>query len=163
MPPENTPAGRPGRRVAFIQASWHENLLERCRESFLAELAELGTPSGDVDVLRVPGAFEIPLVAKRAMRSGRYDAVVAAALVVDGGIYRHEFVAETVLDALMRAQMECDVPLISAVLTPHHFHEHAAHADFFAEHLTLKGAEAARACVGVLATLEELASTVSSG
>ena len=162
MPPENTPAGGATRRIAFIQSSWHENLLERCRASFLQELSELGTPSGQVDVFRVPGAFEIPLVAKRAMRSGRYHAVVAAALVIDGGIYRHEFVAETVLDALMRAQIECDVPLISSVLTPHHFHEHAAHADFFSEHLSQKGAEAARACVGVLATLDELASTVSA-
>ncbi len=157
MPSPSTPPGAEARRVAYVQASWHESLLERCRASFLSELSALGILEDHVDVFRVPGAFEIPLVARRAMRSGRYDAVVASALVIDGGIYRHEFVAETVLEALMGAQMETDVPLISSVLTPHHFHEHAPHTEFFSRHLSEKGAEAARACIGALAALDEVA------
>jgi 6,7-dimethyl-8-ribityllumazine synthase len=145
------------RRIAFIQSSWHESLIEHCRTSFVSELANLGTPEDHVDVFRVPGAFEIPLLAQRAMAGERYDAVVAAALVVDGGIYRHEFVAETVLGALMRVQLENDVPLISVVLTPHNFHEHQPHVEFFSDHLEQKGAEAARACVGAIAALDQLA------
>lgn len=162
MPSQSMPSGQENRRVAFIQSSWHESLIERCRASFLHELSALGIPEQQVEVFRVPGAFEIPLLAKRAMQTGHYDAVVAAALVIDGGIYRHEFVAETVLDALMRAQMESDVPLISSVLTPHHFHGHETHVGFFSEHLSQKGAEAARACVGALAALDELAAAVAS-
>jgi 6,7-dimethyl-8-ribityllumazine synthase len=157
MSSPHTPSNQDKRRIAFVQSSWHESLVERCRASFITELSALGIPEQQVEVFRVPGAFEIPLLTKRAMASGRYDAVVAAALVVDGGIYRHEFVAETVLDALMSAQMESDVPVISAVLTPHHFHEHETHVEFFSEHLAQKGAEAARACVGALAALDELA------
>ncbi len=157
MSSPGTPSSPGTRRVAYVQSSWHESLLERCRTSFTRELAELGIPQSHVELFRVPGAFEIPLVARRAMTSGRYDAVVASALVIDGGIYRHEFVAETVLEALMRAQMETDVPLISSVLTPHHFHEHAPHTDFFSRHLAEKGAEAARACIGALAALDEVA------
>jgi 6,7-dimethyl-8-ribityllumazine synthase len=160
--PSHTPSCGPQTRVAFVQSSWHESLIERCRSPFLSEIAALGIPDSRVDVFRVPGAFEIPLLVQRAMSSGRYDAVVAAALVIDGGIYRHEFVAKSVLHALMRAQMDSDVPLISAVLTPHHFHEHATHVDFFAEHLAQKGAEAARACVGALAALQELAAAVAA-
>jgi 6,7-dimethyl-8-ribityllumazine synthase len=160
--PSQSPSSGLQTRVAFVQSSWHESLIERCRGSFVDELSVLGIPESQVDVFRVPGAFEIPLLAKRAMRSGCYDAVVAAALVIDGGIYRHEFVADSVLNALMRAQMESDVPVISAVLTPHHFHEHATHVEFFSEHLSQKGAEAARACVGALAALEELAAAVAA-
>ena len=162
LPP--TPEARHDRtpRIAFIQSSWHEALVERCRTSFLTELSSLGVPEGSVDLFRVPGAFEIPLLAQRAMRAGHYDAVVAAALVVDGGIYRHEFVAETVLGALMRTQLKNDTPVISLVLTPHAFHEHQAHVEFFGEHLVQKGAEAARACVGALAALDELAGTTAS-
>lgn len=161
MSSHSTSSGRET-RVAFVQSSWHESLVERCRTSFIGELSELGIAENRVEVFRVPGAFEIPLLVKRAMMSGHYDVVVAAALVIDGGIYRHEFVAETVLDALMREQMESDVPLISLVLTPHHFHEHETHVDFFGEHLSQKGAEAARACVGALAALDELAAAVSA-
>jgi 6,7-dimethyl-8-ribityllumazine synthase len=47
--------------------------------------------------------------------------------------------------------------VISAVLTPHHFHEHQDHLAFFHEHFLVKGAEAARACIGALAALDELA------
>jgi 6,7-dimethyl-8-ribityllumazine synthase len=161
MPSPSKPSAAGDRRIAYVQSSWHESLLEQSRTAFIAELAALGIPESRVEVFRVPGAFEIPLVARRAMRSGRYDAVVASALVIDGGIYRHEFVAETVLEALMGAQMETDVPLISSVLTPHHFHEHEPHTDFFSRHLAEKGAEAARACVGALAALDEVATAAA--
>ena len=148
-------------RLAFIQASWHESIVDRCRASFTEEISAYGVGPGQIDVFRVPGAFEIPLVATRAIRSGRYDAIVASALVVDGGIYRHEFVATAVIDGLMRAQLDGDVPVISAVLTPHHFHDSDEHRRFFAEHFVVKGAEAARACVGALAALAELASVTA--
>jgi 6,7-dimethyl-8-ribityllumazine synthase len=161
-PGSTTPPNSNDLRLAFVQATWHESIVERCRTSFIEEVAAFGIEQDQIDVFRVPGAFELPLLAQRAARSGRYDAVVAAALVVDGGIYRHEFVAATVLDALMRAQMDSDVPIISVVLTPHHFHEHADHLAFFHEHFFVKGAEAARACIGALATLDQLAVTTAT-
>ena len=71
--------------------------------------------------------------------------MVACAFVVDGGIYRHEFVADTVVSALMDVQLKTEVPVFSVVLTPHHFHEIADHVTFFTEHFVKKGAEAADA------------------
>ena len=104
----------------------------------------------------MPGAFEIPLHAKRLARSGLYAAVVGAGLVVDGGIYRHEFVAEAVINGLMDVQLETEVPVISAVLTPHHFHGHDEHIRFFGDHFEVKGAEAARACAETIRCLARL-------
>ncbi|MGO9342890.1 MAG: 6,7-dimethyl-8-ribityllumazine synthase, partial [Acidimicrobiales bacterium] len=106
-----------------------------------------------VDFFRVSGSFELPLHAKRLALTGRYSAVVAAGLVVDGGIYRHEFVAEAVINGLMRVQLDVDVPVISAVLTPHHFHEHEQHMSFFASHFEVKGQEVARACTNTMRSL----------
>ncbi|WP_457825121.1 6,7-dimethyl-8-ribityllumazine synthase, partial [Staphylococcus aureus] len=111
-------------RIAFIQACWHKDIVDQCRLGFVAELARRGVSDGHVDFFEVPGAFEIPLQAKLLARTGRYAAIVAAALVVDGGIYRHEFVCEAVINGLMRVQLDSDVPVLSAVLTPQHFHEH---------------------------------------
>ncbi len=145
-----TPAGQ---RIAFVQSGWHEAIVDRCRHSFDDEMAELGVPRDHLDFYKVPGAFELPLHAKRLALTERYAAVVAAGLVVDGGIYRHEFVAEAVINGLMKVQLDVDVPVISAVLTPHHFHEHEQHEAFFASHLELKGREAARACVGTMRSL----------
>ena len=142
---DHQPAGE-SVRVAFVQSTWHEDLVDRCRDSFIHEMAALGVAGDRIDRFRVPGAFEIPLHAKRLAGSGRYAAVVGAGLVIDGGIYRHEFVAEAVISGLMRVQLETGVPVISAVLTPHHFHDHRDHLHFFGDHLEIKGAEAARAC-----------------
>jgi 6,7-dimethyl-8-ribityllumazine synthase len=149
----NTPA-RP--RIAFVQSSWHQELLLNCRESFIVAMKKHGYARDQIDIFEVPGAFEIPLHAKLLAASGRYAAIVASGLVVDGGIYRHEFVATAVINGLMQVQLETEVPVFSAVLTPHHFHEHATHEEFFREHLRVKGAEAAAACAQTLEALKKL-------
>lgn len=118
---------------------WHSSIVGKALEGFTAELSDLGFDPDTVDVFEVPGAFEIPLHAKRLAASGKYSAVVAAALVVDGGIYRHDFVASAVIDGLMRVQLDTDVPVFSVVLTPHHFHEHSEHVTYFTDHFVTKG------------------------
>ncbi len=143
-------------RVAFLRANWHRSIVTQAYEGFRAEYADLGFSPETIDVFDVPGAFEIPLHAQRLARTGRYAAVVAAALVVDGGIYRHDFVAGAVIDGLMRVQLESDVPVFSVVLTPHHFHEHSEHVEYFTKHFATKGAEAARALATTLASLGAL-------
>jgi 6,7-dimethyl-8-ribityllumazine synthase len=140
-------------RLAFVQSSWHKEIVDRARDAFLEEIATLGVAREQVDLFSVPGSFEIPLHAKRLATTGRYAAIVGAGFVVDGGIYRHEFVAEAVINGLMRVQLDTDVPVISVVLTPHHFHEHDEHASFFARHFEVKGAEAARACARTVRSL----------
>ena len=148
------------RRIAFVQATWHREVVDQARDAFLGELQSQGIPADAVDLFEVPGSLEIPLQTKLLCKTGRYAAVVAAGLIVDGGIYRHEFVAETVLDAMMRVQLETEVPVLSVVLTPQRFHEHEEHLTFFREHFKVKGAEAAVACAQTLRNvhrLEELA------
>ena len=150
------PSGGAGSRYAFVAASWHADIVGQARDGFLAELAALGVPSDRVDLFEVPGAFEIPLHAQRLARSGRYAAIAGGALVVDGGIYRHEFVAETVVRALMDVQLQTGVPVLSVVLTPHHFHEHEEHRNYFRRHFVQKGAEAARAAVQTVRSLQQV-------
>lgn len=145
-----------GQRIAFIQSRWHRDIVDQCRFSFMKEIAAKGFSEWQVDVFDVPGVFEIPLQAKLLARSGRYAAIVAAGFVVDGGIYRHEFVSATVIDALMQVQLETEVPVLSAVLTPQHFHEHETHAEFFLKHFVVKGAEVAEACWATMANIGRL-------
>ncbi len=133
--------------IAYIEASWHDDILAHGRKAFLAELAKAGRGETCVEFHRVPGSFEIPLLAQRLSRTGRLRAIVAAGFVVDGGIYRHEFVAHAVIDGLMRVQLDTGVPVLSMVLTPQNFHEHETHRDFFVRHFVVKGEEAARACL----------------
>jgi len=145
-----------GTRIAVISAAWHADIVDQARQSLLAELGHLGLPPEQVDCVDVPGAFEIPLLAQRIARQGRHAAIVACGLVVDGGIYRHDFVATAVIDGLMRVQLDTGVPVLSCVLTPHAFHEHAEHREFFTRHFVLKGQQAAQACVQVLAAARQV-------
>jgi 6,7-dimethyl-8-ribityllumazine synthase len=145
-----------GKRIAFVQACWHREIVDQGRDAFLAEMKRHDVPSDHIDLYEVPGSLEIPLQAKLLAKTGKYSSIVAAGFVVDGGIYRHEFVAQTVLDALMRIQLDTDVPIISMVLTPQNFHEHDAHHGFFHEHFKIKGAEAAQACVKTLENLRKV-------
>src|ERR1700692_2456369 len=84
-------------RVAVVQSSWHREVVEECRIAFLAEIEARHIPN--VDVFEVPGSFEIPLHPQILPKTRRYAAIVAAGLVVDGGIYRHEFVADPAIHA----------------------------------------------------------------
>ena len=143
-------------RIAFIQATWHADIVGRGRDSFLAEMEKLGFPTESIDVYTVPGAYEIPLHAKRLALSGRYRGIVACGFVVNGGIYRHDFVAHAVVHGLMQVQLETEIPVFSMVLTPLNFHEHDPHHTFFLEHFVTKGKEAALACLNTVAALSEL-------
>ncbi|MDR3454627.1 MAG: 6,7-dimethyl-8-ribityllumazine synthase [Rhodoferax sp.] len=143
-------------RFAFIQAHWHHDIVNQGRDAFLAEMTRHGLPRQAIDVFEVPGAFEIPLHTKKLAQCGRYAAIVACGFVVDGGIYRHEFVADAVIKALMSVQLETGVPVLSAVLTPLHFHEHEEHRRFFTEHFVVKGTEAAQACLQTVESLRRI-------
>lgn len=137
-------------RIAFIKARWHADVVDRAHEGFVTEAAGL-MPGAQIEAWDVPGAFEMPLLAKKLAQTGKYDAVVAAALVVDGGIYRHDFVAQAVVTGLMQAGLETGVPVFSVSLTPHNYQETELLTGFYREHFVKKGAEAAQAVKGMLA------------
>jgi 6,7-dimethyl-8-ribityllumazine synthase len=144
-------------RIAFVHALWHAEIVREAHAGFVEAMTTNGFPADAIERFEAPGAFELPLLAQTLAKTGRYAAVVAAALVVDGGIYRHDFVAGTVVNALMQVQLSTEMPVFSVVLTPHHFHDHDVHRRFFHEHFRLKGAEAARACTATLESLAKLA------
>ncbi len=147
-----TPTANNPIRLAVIRARWHADIVDRAPQGFRAHLSAVGLEDARIETHDVPGAFEIPLLCQRLARAGAVDAIVACALVVDGGIYRHDFVARAVIDGLMRVQLDEGVPIFSVVLTPHHFHDHADHQTFFADHFERKGREAAEAVAAILGT-----------
>ncbi len=144
----------PGKaRLAFVKSNWHEAIVQGAHQGFL-EVAHAGV--AEVGCFTVPGAFELPLHARLLADTGQFDAIVAAGLVVDGGIYRHEFVAEAVIGGLMRVQLDTGIPVLSCVLTPHQFQDHDAHQQFFSSHMIDKGREVAQACLATLAARRSL-------
>lgn len=141
-------------RYAFVKANWHTDIVDQALKGFLEII-----PADQVDVFDVPGAFEMPLVAQDLAKTGQYAAVACAALVVDGGIYRHDFVAQAVVDGLMRASQDTGVPVLSVSLTPHQYQETDHHNAIYGEHFVLKGKEAARAALMIQETRAKIATT----
>lgn len=139
-------------RYAFIKANWHSDIVSQALTGFRQII-----PEEQIDVFDVPGAFELPLLARDLARSGEYAAVAAAAFVVDGGIYRHDFVAQAVVNGLMQVGLETDVPVLSISLTPHQFQETDHHNAIYREHFVLKGREAAEAALLLTRTRKSLA------
>ncbi len=137
-------------KIAFIRASWHRDIVDQARIGFSDEMNSHGISADHIELFDVPGAYEIPLLAKRLATSGDYDVIIAAALVVDGGIYAHQFVASTVVSAMMQVQLDANVPILSVVLTPQQFDESPERQSYFFDHFITKGKEAAQACVMVL-------------
>jgi 6,7-dimethyl-8-ribityllumazine synthase len=139
-------------RYAFIKANWHFEIVDQALEGFRQVV-----PAADVDVFDVPGAFEMPLLARDLAKTGRYAAVACAALVVDGGIYRHDFVAQAVVTGLMQAGLETGVPILSVSLTPHNFQETDHHIAIFKAHFVEKGREAGTAALAITGTRAAIA------
>jgi 6,7-dimethyl-8-ribityllumazine synthase len=152
-----TIASHPTQKIAIIRARWHADIVDQCVNAFVSHWEKLGGNTSDIEIFDVPGALEIPLHAQTLAKTGRFSAIIGSAFIVDGGIYRHDFVAGTVLDAMMRVQLDTGVPVLSTVLTPHHFQETEAHIRFFREHFVLKGIEAANATRQILAARAQLA------
>jgi len=143
-------------RVAFIQAGWHKDITNEGKKTFAEDMTKGGFPEKNIDYYEVPGSLEIPLQAQLLAKSGKYDAIVCTGLIVNGGIYRHEFVTTAVIDGIMRVSLDTEVPVLSVILTPINFHEHEEHNKFFFEHFKTKGREAASACLKTLDNMRAL-------
>ena len=145
-------------RVAFVQSAWHPEVVEAGRVAFLAEIEARHIARAQIDVFEVPGSFEIPLHVQLLAKTRRYTAIVAAGLVIDD-----EYVAETVIKALMDVQLRTEIPVFSAVVTPKQFNETEANVDFFRKHFAAKGVDVAKACANTLLSLERLRGQVAAG
>jgi 6,7-dimethyl-8-ribityllumazine synthase len=116
-------------------------------------LADAGVNSGDVAVVRVPGAFEIPLAARRLARSGRYDAVVCLGCLIKGDTTHFENIASAVSHGIMAVSADTGIPVTFGVLTTLTEEQAVARA---AEGVDNKGREAALAALEMAGVVQEL-------
>ena len=145
-------------KIAVLSASWHTNIVESAEVSFLNGMKKRGFSADQIDIIKVPGALEIPLAGKLALENG-YDIAVGIAFVVDGQIYRHEFVGHTVVQSILDVSLETNKPFLSVVLTPQSYNENSeVYEKMYVDHMVEKGEEAAGACERMLTVLPEILS-----
>ena len=113
---EDQPSAR-DRRVAIVAARFNDFVVASLLKGARAAWHERGGAAQDLPVVRVPGAFELPVVARRLASSGRYDAVVALGCVIRGDTPHFDYIAGEAARGLQLAGLETGVPVIFGVLT----------------------------------------------
>ena len=106
-----------GLRIGIVVATCNEFITSKLLEGALAALDRHGVRDDDVTVARVPGSFEIPLVAKKMAESGQHDAVICLGAVIKGETDHYEFVAGEAAKGISNASSSTGIPVIFGVLT----------------------------------------------
>jgi len=141
------------RRFALVVARFNEEITERLLEGARAGLSECGARPSDVDVVRVPGAWELPQAAARVVAAGRHDAVVALGCVIRGDTPHFEYVCQHATHGLGRVATAADIPVVFGVLTTDDVEQARARAGEGADN---KGFEAALTAVEMIRVLGEI-------
>ena len=142
-----------GLRVCVIDTSWNEMIVERLAKGALVQLRKLGVSDDAVTHVTVAGAFELPIAAKTAAESGRYDAVVCLGCVIRGATPHFDYVAGEAAKGIAKVALDTGVPVAFGVLTTETVEQAMDRAGV---KLGNKGAEAAVVAVETANTLRAL-------
>ena len=142
-----------GLRFAVVVSKYNDFVTDRLQAGALAALAAAGVAAGDITVVRVPGAFEIPLAAQRAAESARFDAVVCLGCLIRGETPHFEYISSAVSLGLTTAAASTGVPMAFGVLTTNSVEEALARAG---EGTGNKGHEAAIAAIEMAEVVAQL-------
>ena len=106
-----------GHRFAIVVSRFNEEITEGLLRGAREQLAEASVPDDDVTIIRVPGAFEIPIMAQRLGESGEYDAIVCLGCLIKGETMHFEYIAEATSHGIMQAAAATGIPMAFGVLT----------------------------------------------
>lgn len=142
-------------RFAVVGSRWNSGITGNLRKGALDALGERGCPAASVEVIDVPGAFELPLACLTAAKTGRFDAVIALGVVIRGDTPHFEYVAGQAAHGIMQAGLETGIPVLFGVITADN--EQQA-LDRSGEKADNKGYEAALAAVEMADLMRRISS-----
>ena len=106
-----------GKKFALVVSRFNDFITEKLLNGALDALIRSGTLDEDIEVVRVPGAFEIPLVAKKMAKTNRFDAVICLGAVIRGSTPHFDYVSAEVSKGVALVSMESEIPVIFGVIT----------------------------------------------
>jgi 6,7-dimethyl-8-ribityllumazine synthase len=140
-------------RIALLVSRFNSFIVESLLSGAIDALKRHGAEDRDLQIVRVPGAFEMPLAAKRLAASQRYEAIIALGAVIRGGTPHFEYVAGECTKGLSAASLQHDVPIAFGVLTVDSIEQAIERAGTKAGN---KGEEAALSAIEMINLLREL-------
>lgn len=144
----------PGTRYAIVATRWNDAIVDRLLDAALEVLAESDIADEDITVVRVPGAFELPLICDRLADSGDYDAVIALGAVIRGDTPHFDYICAETTRGLGSTALEYGVPITFGLITADTPEQADARAQPGEENN--KGAEAASAAVEMVSVLRQI-------
>lgn len=141
-------------RFAVVASRWNPRIVDTLIDGARGTLEANGVAADAIDIVRVPGAWEIPLVVQRLARQGRHAAIIALGCVVRGDTRHYEQVADGCSQGLMRVALDHETPVANGVLAVEDHEDAVARAGGA---LGNKGEEAALAAIEMADLLEQLA------
>ena len=154
-PVDDSTGNAEGLRVGLVVSTYHDEVTGPLREGACAALAEAGAGADSISVITVPGAFEIPFVARKAAETGQFDAIVCLGCVIRGETPHFDYIASAVAHGIITASQVTGVPMAFGVLTTNTREEARARAGPGASN---KGWEAAMAAVRLANVVRDLRS-----
>lgn len=143
-----------GGRYAIVVGRWNSFVVEHLLAGAVDTLRRHGVDEDQMTVIRVPGAFEIPLACQRIARTGQYDAIVALGAVIRGGTPHFEHVAGECTKGIAQVSLAADIPVAFGVLTVDSIEQAIERSGTKAGN---KGAEAAQSALEMVSLLAQLA------
>ncbi len=135
--------------IGIVQARFNESITNTLASAALGELAALGVPEGNITLVKVPGALEVPVALQAMAETDRYDALIALGCIIRGETYHFELVANESGAGVSRVSLDYQLPIANAIITTEDLPQALARQ-------TEKGVDAARVAVEMANLLEEL-------
>ena len=141
-------------RFAIVVARFNEVIVDSLQQGALQTLTRHGVPLSNLSIFKVPGAFELPLVARRIARQREYDAIISLGAVIRGATPHFDYVASQCASGLARISLDEDIPVIFGVLTTNTIEEAIERAGSKSGNKGSDAAMTALEMVSLLRTLE---------
>lgn len=136
-----------GYKIAIIQARFNKEITNKLSSGAIRALKKVGLSENDIDILQVPGSFEIPLACQKTIKKNKYHGIITIGAIIKGETVHFEYISQASIDGIMSVMLKNNFPISLGVITTYNMFQAKARAK---NNKNNKGYEAALALVEML-------------
>ena len=140
-------------QIAIVASNFNKDIVDRLYNGAISTLEKSGIGERDIEVIRVPGAFEIPVAVKLLLNKKQYDVIITLGVIIKGETPHFEYIASAVANGVMRSSQLTNIPMTFGILTTNSIEEALARTG---PEESNKGWEAANAAIDLIETIRQI-------